>query len=510
MSNILSVDCGTTASKISLFNEEGKLLGISTQEYQLITPSSSEVEIEAETLWNAFKAGTGEILAKTKVDPKKIRAVGISAQGETFIPIDKNGETLRNAIVWLDNRAQEESEILDKEFDDEKSFKKTGQVKIVPTWPASKILWLKLHEKKTFERVFKYLLVEDYLIWKMTGEFVSEGSLLCSTCYWDINTKKWWGEMLTFLGVSEDQLPNIRESGEAVGTIKPEVATELGLSSKTIVSTGALDQAAGALGVGNIRPGMFSENTGGALAICVPLKKPIFDPLRRMPIHYFALPNMYMAHTFTTGGMVLRWFRDNFCQQEMYVGARTGIDPYELIDQEVIKVKHGTEGLVMLPHLQGAMAPEIDPRAKGVFYGFTLKHTKAHFARAIMEAIACIVRRNIDVLESLKIKVNEIRVLGGGAKSQVWNQIKADLTKRPVLTTSNAEAACLGAAVLAGKAIGLFKSIEDACDSMVKIEKRFEPNSLNFDVYDRTYERYVELYENLKRMFAKELNKNIV
>jgi xylulokinase len=501
MEYILGVDSGTTASKISLFDENGELLAISTKEYSLITPTALVVEIEAETLWNAFKVGVAEVLERSKVDPKRIRALGISAQGETLIPIDREGKPLRNAIVWLDNRAQEEAEILSDKFDDGTSYKITGQVKIVPTWPASKILWIKRNEPDTFRKVCKYLLVEDYLIYRMTGKFVAEGSLLCSTVYWNIITRKWWNEMLDFLGITADQLPEIRESGEVVSEILPSVASDLGLSSETVVSTGALDQAAGATGVANIRPGIFSENTGAALAICAPLDVPVFDPQGRMPIHYFVRPGSYMAHTFTTGGMALRWFRDHFCQQEMQVGSKTGIDPYDLLGLEAAQVDPGSEGLVMLPHLQGAMAPEANPKAKGVFYGFTLRHTKAHFSRAIMEAIACTVRRNIHVLEDLGIKVDEIRALGGGARSRLWKQIEADITRRPVLTMKNEEAACLGAAILAGTAVGMYKGIDEACQRMVSIKERFDPNPANFDVYERTYQRYVRLYNDLCGLF---------
>jgi len=504
MKYILSVDSGTTASKISLFDERGELLAISTQEYPLITPSALAVEIQAETLWNAVKIGVCQVLKTTKINPENIVALGISAQGETLIPIDKDGKPLRNAIVWLDNRAQEEAKILSKEFNDDVSYRITGQVKIVPTWPSSKILWIKRNEPEIFRKVYKYLLVEDYLIYRMTNEFVAEGSLLCSTVYWNIITRRWWSEMLDFLEVSVDQLPEIRESGEAVNEMLPTVASELGLSPRTIVSTGALDQAAGAIGVGNVLPGMFSENTGAALAICAPLEKPVFDPSERMPIHYFAKPATYMAHTFTTGGMVLRWFRDHFCQQEMQAGKLSGIDPYDLIGQKATRVAPGSEGLVMLPHLQGAMAPEANPKAKGVFYGFTLRHTKAHFARAIMEAITCIVRRNIEVLEDLGIKVKEIRALGGGARSRLWKQIEADVTRRPVITTKNEEAACLGAAILAGTAVGLYRNIDEACEKMVSIRDRFDPNPANFQVYETTYQRYVQLYNDLCDLFATE------
>ncbi|MFC2024187.1 L-fuculokinase, partial [Chloroflexota bacterium] len=268
MESILSIDLGTTALKVSLFDDKGKLLALSNKEYKLLTPTTLGVELEVETYWNAFKEGIGEVIRTIKADTIRIRALGISAQGETLIVIDKEGNPLRNAIVWLDNRAQEESEILAAEFTNEASHKVTGQVKIVPTWPASKIFWIKRNEQDTFRMAYKYLLIEDYFIYRLTGRFVAEGSLLCSTMYWNITTKKWWGEMLKFLGISPEQLPEIKESGERVAEILPSVASELGLSPDTMVTTGALDQAAGAIGVGNIKPGIFSENTGAALAIC--------------------------------------------------------------------------------------------------------------------------------------------------------------------------------------------------------------------------------------------------
>ncbi len=188
----------------------------------------------------------------------------------------------------------------------------------------------------------------------------------------------------------------------------------------------------------------------------------------------------------------------------MQVAAASGVDAYDLLSMEVSRIAPGCEDMVMLPHLQGAMAPEANPKAKGVFYGFTLRHTKAHFARAIMEAVVCIVRRNMETLQDLGIRVEEIRTLGGGARSSVWKQIEADITQRPVLTMKNEEAACLGAAILAGKAVGMYKSIDEACEKMVSIKKRFEPNPANFETYEKTYQRYVQLYDNLVGVFAKD------
>lgn len=500
---ILSVDVGTTATKVALFNLSGNTIASTTKEYELITPTTLEVEVDIETLWNSFKDGVKQILFSTKIVPSNIVAVGISAQGETLVPIDKDGKPLRKAIVWLDNRAQREAEILDTKFNGGTSYKITGQVKIVPTWPASKILWIKKHQPEIFRQVYKFLLVEDYFIWKMTDIFVSEGSLLCSTCYWNIVTKKWWSEMLNFLGITEDQLPEIREPGEKVAEVTQSAAKELGLTTETIVSTGALDQACGTLGVGNISPGVFTENIGAALAICATLERPVFDTHKRMPIHYHAIADKYMAHTFTTGGMALRWFRDTFCETETNAAKLANISAYQLIDKEVESIPPGSEGLVTLPHLQGAMAPEANPKAKGVYFGFTLRHRKPHFARSIMEAIACIIRKNIDVLEDMKIKVNEIRALGGGARSSIWNQIIADLTKRPVITTLHDEdAACLGAAILAGKAAGIFRSFEDAAKNMVTIKRKYEPRPENFEKYDNLYKKYNKLYESLLEIFS--------
>jgi xylulokinase len=221
-----------------------------------------------------------------------------------------------------------------------------------------------------------------------------------------------------------------------------------------------------------------------------------------MPCHYHGLPGLYMLHTFTSGGIVLRWFRDEFAQQEMSVAKVSGLDAYDLLGMQAAQVPPGCEGLVMLPHLQGAMAPEANPQAKGVFYGFTLRHGRNYFVRAVMEAVSYIVRRNIEVIEGMGVPVGEIRSLGGGARSRIWKQIEADITGRPVLTTTNEEAATLGAAILAGKAVGMFESVEEAAEQMVHIKERFEPTPANALVYNEAFKTYVQLYEALIPLFG--------
>jgi sugar (pentulose or hexulose) kinase len=501
MNHILGVDLGTTALKIILFQQDGTVLAKSTEEYSLLTPTPLAVELPVEIYWNAFKRGIAEVMAKSRANPSSIKALGISAQGETLIMLGENGQPLMNAIVWLDNRAQEEADILANEFGNDKAYHVTGQVSIVPTWPAAKIFWIRRNLPDLFKKAAKFILIEDYFIYRMTGSLVCEGSLICSTVYWDIIKKRWWPEMLHYLKISEEQLSELRESGEPVASLKPDVAKELGLSADTIVCTGALDQACGAIGVGNIYPGVVSENTGAALAICATVERPVFDPNQQMPCHYHGIPNTYMAHTFTTGGMVLKWYRDHFCDSEIQVAARAGMDNYDLLSREAAQVPPGCDGMVMLPHLQGAMAPEANPQAKGVFYGFTLHHTKPYFIRSIMEAIACAIKRNVKVLEELGIEVKEVRSLGGGSRSELWNQIKCDLIQRPVYTMENEEAACLGAAMLAGVATGMFSNLPEAVQKLVVLKRRFDPNPDHFAVYTSVYNRYVELYKSLVRLF---------
>jgi xylulokinase len=501
MPYILAFDLGTTALKCALHDLSGIVIASSSEEYQLITPSPDAVEMDVETYWQAFKSTVAQVLKESNVAPNEIKALGVSAQGETLILVDRDEKPLRRAIVWLDNRAQNEADQLGEIFGHRNAFEITGQVKLVPTWPASKILWLRKHEPETFDKVGRFLLIEDYFLHRLTGEYVCEGSLVTSTCYWNFRTRAWWAEMLQELHISEEQLPQYRESGEVVGKLRPEIASELGLSPETIACTGALDQACGAIGVGNIKPGIFSENTGAALAICATVNQPVLDPNNQMPCHYHGLPSLYMLHTFTSGGIVMRWFRDAFANAEMQVSQSSGLDAYELMGLEAGQVQPGCEGMVMLPHLQGAMAPEANPKASGVFYGFTLRHGRGHFIRAIMEGVAFIVRRNIEVIEGLGVSVNEIRALGGGARSRPWKQMEADITGRPVLTTTNEEAATLGAAILAGKAVGLYSSVEEAAERMIQIKERFDPNPAQRAIYDAAFGTYVRLYDALCPLF---------
>jgi len=498
---LIGLDLGTTALKCAAYSEDGTLVASVTKEYSLLTSAPDVVEVHPFTYWSEFSSAMHELLSQPCVDGSRVAAIGISAQGETLIPVLSDGAPARNAIVWLDARAASESDELAERFDEQQFYEVTGQPAMLPTWPAAKILWLARHEPENFEHTARFLLIEDYFLWRLTGEYVSEGSLLTSTCYWDFRTKQWWPEMLDAIGIDASALPEIVEPGVAVGKVLPKVAAELGLPSSVTACSGALDQACGAIGVGTVGPGRFSENTGAAVALCATLAEARLDPQRRMPCHYHGVPDTYMFHTFTSGGVVLRWFRDQFAPAERSAAEAMGEDAYDLLAREAATVAPGAEGLVLIPHLQGAMAPESNANARGAMVGLNLRHGRPHVARAILESIAFVVRRNVKVLEDLDLQIPEIRALGGGARSPLWKQIEADVTKRPVLTTKQPDAASLGAAILAGVGLGRYSSAEEAAEGMVQIDHTFEPNPDNFEAYDEAYDAYKQTYDALCPVF---------
>lgn len=486
---LVGIDVGTTAVKCAVHDSDGRWLAGASSEYDLVTPSELVVEVSATTYWSSVCEAVRAAVHDAGLSAHEVAALAISCQGETLLPVDRRGEPLRAAIVWLDSRAQTEAKELADAYVDV-LYEVTGQPEMVPTWPAAKALWLARHEPDVVRRTAKLLLLEDYVVARMTGDYVCEGSLATSTCYWDFRKKTWWPAMLDRVGLEPDQLPSIVEPGTPIGPLRPEAAEELGLSTTTLVCTGALDQACGAIGVGNVRPGVFSENTGAAVAICSTLERPELDPARRMPCHYHGIPGTYMFHSFTGGGVVLQWYRDRFCDSEVAVAKTTGQSAYRLLDLAAASVAPGAEGLTVVPHLQGAMAPEPNPHARGAFLGMTLRHGKEHVVRAILESIAYVIRQNIEVIETLGVTVTTIRALGGGARSDLWKQIEADVTKRPVSTTTDPDAATLGACVLAGVAVGWYRDVQEAVEKMVSIRRTFTPDEANVKVYEDAYARF--------------------
>jgi len=313
---LLGVDIGTTAIKAAVFDREGRELGNHIAEYSLLTPHTGHVELDAETYLATFAEAVHCALHAANIHADQLAVLGLSAQGETLLCLDEQYAPLMNAIVWMDSRAGTQANEIETRFGREHIHAMTGQVAMDAIWPASKILWLRQHRPEMFSSIHHFVFLKDFIILHLTGRLVCEDSILCSTMLWDINTRQYWHEMLDYLGIHEAQLPEIAKQGEIIGHINPQAAERFSLPAGLPVSVGALDQACGALGVGNVTPGIFSESTGSALACVTISDKLILDPVAAVPCFPSAIAGQYMLHTFSTGGMVMRWFRDEFCASE--------------------------------------------------------------------------------------------------------------------------------------------------------------------------------------------------
>ena len=465
MKYLLGVDIGTTSLKAAVFNEKAECMKTVTKDYTLEV-KDDYVEFPAENYWMLFSEALAELSAEYEIS-----AMSIDTQCETIIVADENGEPLRKAIVWLDNRATAEAEYIEQKFGNKKVYEVTGQPEITATWPASKLLWLRSNENETFGKIKKVFLLEDYLLYRLTGRFVTERTLQSSTIYYDIRNHKWWSEMLDFIGLDEAVFPEILPSGEIVGEY----------NGITVV-TGAIDQIAGAIGAGIVKKGVVSEMTGTTMVVFVPSDDiPKFKPNSIIPCHVNYDGKYCLLSWTPTAGIALKWFKNNFCENFSF----------RELDELAEKADPGSNGLTFLPYLCGSTMPKYNPDARGVFYGLTMEHGRGHAVGSILEAVSCMLKQNLDYLG---IECDEIRTMGGGASSPLWNQIKADMTGKRIVTLKNDETACLGSAILAGVATGVFESVEKACDMAVEPKKVYEPQGAD---YTECYERFCALDEKL-------------
>lgn len=503
MSLLLGIDAGTTSLKVGLFDGAGAELATAGEEYALVTPQPDRAELDPELYWGAMARAVRRAVASAGVRGADVRALAVSSQGETVVPVSGTGRALGPAIVWLDNRAVDEAREISARLDDATVYAATGVPAVVPTWPACKLLWWKRHDPALYQAAAHFLLVEEYLLQRLTGRFVSEAGVQSTSLLYDIGRHAWWQPMLDILDVSPVRFGDIVMPGEVVGWLTPEACMALGLRAGTPVVAGGMDQSAGAVGVGNVAAGILSESTGGALTLQASVDRADGDKSQQTPVYVHSVPGSYLyCPVCPTGGMALTWFRDTFGEQELARAEAAGLNAYDMLTEMAAEVPPGADGLVMLPHLSGAFSPEYEPSARGVFYGFTLAHRRQHFVRAVLEAVAFMLRRNVELLAGIGCAAAEVRSHGGGARSAVWNQIKADACALPVVTLRGKDAAVRGDAMLAGLAAGAFGSIEEACGALPQADRRFEPDRATREAYEAAYRRYISLFDALRPLFT--------
>jgi xylulokinase len=507
METLLAIDAGTTSVKAGLFTPDGRCLGMGRQEYQLETPAADRAQLDPEVYWQACLKTVRAALEHSRSPVIQVRAVAVSSQGETTITLDREGKVIYPALVWMDNRATVQAASLASCFGAE-VYSRTGIPEIVATWPACKILWIRQNEPEIFARAAKFVLVQDYLIFRLTGRIVTDGSISCTTLNYDLTKNTWWKEIQEAIGIRTDQLPEIVQPGTSVGRLSSSAALDLGLTTETIVVTGGMDQAVGAIGAGNFKPGVVSETTGAALAIQATISDPMIDTSQVVPVYFHSVPGQYLfVPVCPTAGMALKWLRDAFFHDEVEEANKENKDAYDRLTDLAGAIPAGSNGLVMLPHLMGAFSPEINLAARGSFTGFTLSHTRGHFVRSLLEGVAFMLRQNLEVIERTGLEIKEIRSTGGGARSRLWNQIKADVCDRPVVTLVNEETGLLGDAILAGAAYGVFHSIEEGCRSMVAVKERIQPGN-DAGAYAGFYKMYCELDRQLSGYFRTSYGKS--
>lgn len=497
---LLGLDLGISTAKAALFDTEGNLLATASEEY-LILPEGNIVEADPDVYWKPLVRVVKEVLQKWNGDRDRIRAVSVSSHTETLIPLTDQGEPVRPAIVWMDGRSRPQANELAGAFSPARVMQITGQPEITPIWPLTKIRWMRDNEPELFSKS-KFLLPEDYILCRLCGRMVAEQTVWSSSLVLDIRKKSWSPELMEFGGIESHQLPELCAPGTVLGDITESAAQETGLSRTTKVVAGALDQICAALAAASITSGIVSASTGSVVALVATTDAPVLREDCRIPCHIHALPDTYCLLPWNpTGGLVFRWFRDLLTAPNSSKAAACPFS-YEFLTEEAGRIPPGCDGMVMLPHLDGALFPEYDPHARGVFYGITLTHSRGHFVRAILEAVAFMLRRDLEGLRKLGVSAHEVRLLGGGARSRLWLEINANVCQTPIAIPSQQESAALGAAILAAVGCGLFIDIPSAVRSMTSISQTIHPDPGQANVYEDAFRLYKNLYRSVKGLYA--------
>lgn len=485
---ILTLDLGTTNIKTGLYDSDLKEKALHSVNVQYLR-NNDYCEFGPEQYWQLCKKGISEAINQSSINPHEITALSITGQAESLILLDRNNNILRNGISWLDSRSQKECEILKDTFS-RSGYQITGQPEIITTWPITKMLWIKRNEEDIFNKVDKYLLLKDFIIFKLTGKMLGEYTIYNFSYYFDIQKKNYWHEILNYVGIKTGQLPELVEPGETVGNIKKEVAKELGLSKDLVVNIGTLDHFAGMIGTGNIKEGIVSETTGTVLAIATIVNTPMINTYR-IPCHYNVIRDTYaLLPVCESGGISMEWFKNTFFPGKSY----------EYINNEIHNNLDSQSEIIFLPYITGTNSPDYNPNARGVFYGITSTDTGIDFAQAVMEGVGFLLNKNIHCLEKLHIQTQDIISLGGASKSETWNQIKANITGKKVLIPEYKEATSLGVAMLAGLTCNLFETLEQGITKHVKIKKVYHPQ-LSEEKYSKKYSKFLNLYEKLTPIF---------
>jgi xylulokinase len=478
----LGLDIGGTGAKAGVVDPEGRLLALAHRGYQPCASPEGYIEIHIEQIYEAAREAAATVIRQSDA---RILALSISSQGQTFVSLDDHDQPLHPAIIWYDSRATEQADQLQKALQAANLRKPLPLVQTIAAAP--KIMWLRERHPALMAQARRFLLLPDYFSYRLTGRAATDPITASSTALYANGSPDYCAAALDAAKIGKEQLAEILPVGAPIGRVRPQSGADWELSSETLMVTGNNDQFAATLGAGNCRPGMLTVMTGTCLAL-VTLTEKLPDP---MPVGifggHFPIPPYDYALTYSkTAGVVLDWLKREW----------GGVSLHE-VDGLASAVPPGSRGVTMLPYFDGMFSPSPNAAARGAFMNLQLHHTRADLYRATLEALGYTFRENLELMQHHGLAMNTIRAMGGGAKSNFWLQMKADIAGRAIEKPQVTETAVLGAAMFAAVGHGAFRSLTEGSETFVKVERVFEPHVQNHARYDDLYRNYLALYRHV-------------
>ncbi|BDG62056.1 FGGY-family carbohydrate kinase [Caldinitratiruptor microaerophilus] len=502
---ILAVDVGTTGTRAMLFDLEGRPHGMAYREYRSHFLTPSVIDHDPQTWLDAVDAAVPEVLRSTATPGEAIVAIAVTSQRATILPVDAAGQPLSPAILWQDKRTLEQCRQIEATVGPQEVYARTG-LRIDPYFSLPKLLWFRQVRPEVYRQAHRFLTVHDFVVHHLTGEFVTEWTQASRTMLFQVDHFRWDEELAGRLGIDIERMPRALPPGSVAGTLTRQAAERLGLPASVPVVMAGGDQQCAALGLGVTRPGLAKVTTGTGSFVVAPVNRPYRDPQARVLCSASAVAGGWILEAgIFTSGSVYRWVRDELSVAETTAGATLGLDPYDLLNLEAARAAPGAGGLVVIPHFAGSAAPYWNPLARGVIFNLALGHRRADLIRAVLEGIALEVGKNLAIIEALVEAgdagsgLREIRVSGGAVRSDLFNQIQADVYGRRVVPGKLEQATALGAAILAAAAVGAYPDVQTAAGAMSTVDpsRAREPDLRRHAIYQEIAALHDAVYRAL-------------
>lgn len=493
---LLAHDLGTSGNKATLYDTQGNLRASTLYAYDTFYPRPGFVEQDPHDWWKAVCQSTRALLEQSGVTPGEIAAVSFSGQMMGCLLVDQEGEPLRRSIIWADTRSGEQEERMIRLIGAERGYAITGH-RLSASYSAAKLLWIRDHEPELYARAYKMLNAKDFIVAKLTGRYWTDYSDASGTNLLDLRAGVWSEEILKALSIPRDLLPELHASAELAGSVLPKAAAETGLLEGTPVVLGGGDGSCACVGAGVVREGKTYHTIGSSSWISTASRQPISDPSMRTFNWVHLDPTLYTpCGTMQAAGVSFQWFRDTLCGEEIRLAGERGESAYRQIDEAIRRTEPGAGGLLYLPYLLGERSPRWNRNARGAFLGLHAGTRKAEMARSVLEGVGYNLKVILDIFDT-RTPIDEITVIGGGAKGKIWLQILADIWQKPLCVPRfREEATSLGAAVCAGVGTGVFPSYEEAV-RLNPPEERILPRPEYAERYRALYRLFNQAYDQL-------------